>query len=135
MSRIIVSASPNAPRPDDPLVREIADVLMRIEINYEREGTGARLTVRWPDAPRRAGRDCRRPGPGRATAGRHVIGLHWVRLMHGKRRGVALGRRKETAVWIANKPQRKVLWRDHDSLYVAVGRLRLRIVKPWVRAR
>jgi len=35
-----VIASPNAPRPADPLVLEIADALRRIEANYEREGSG-----------------------------------------------------------------------------------------------
>jgi hypothetical protein len=32
--------SPNADRPADPLVRDVADILHRIEVNYEREGSG-----------------------------------------------------------------------------------------------
>jgi hypothetical protein len=32
--------SPNKPRPSDPLVREVADALARIERNYEAEGSG-----------------------------------------------------------------------------------------------
>jgi len=32
--------SPNKPRPADPLVREVADTLARIEANYAREGSG-----------------------------------------------------------------------------------------------
>jgi hypothetical protein len=32
--------SPNKPRPEDPLVREVADALNRIECNYDREGSG-----------------------------------------------------------------------------------------------
>lgn len=32
--------SPNKPRPDDPLIRYVADTLHRIEINYAREGSG-----------------------------------------------------------------------------------------------
>jgi hypothetical protein len=32
--------SPGKPRPADPLVREAADMLMRIEANYRREGSG-----------------------------------------------------------------------------------------------
>lgn len=32
--------SPNAPRPADPLTLEIADMLRRIEANYDREGSG-----------------------------------------------------------------------------------------------
>jgi hypothetical protein len=35
-----VRDSPNAPRPQDPLVREIADMLARVERNYDREGSG-----------------------------------------------------------------------------------------------
>ena len=42
MSRVTVKASPNAPRPADELTLEIADMLRRIEINYEREGSGPR---------------------------------------------------------------------------------------------
>jgi hypothetical protein len=32
--------SPSKPRPDDPLVRAVADMLTRIARNYEREGSG-----------------------------------------------------------------------------------------------
>jgi len=35
-----VVASPNKPRPDDPLAIAVADMLRRIEINYDREGAG-----------------------------------------------------------------------------------------------
>jgi hypothetical protein len=55
---------------------------------------------------------------------------HWVRLMHGRRRGVSIGRTRQTAIWWASKPQRRFLWRDHDSLYIAVEHLRLSIMKP-----
>jgi hypothetical protein len=41
------------------------------------------------------------------------------------------GRHRENGVWLATKPRRRLLWRGHDSLYVALGRLRLRIMKPW----
>jgi len=37
---VTVVPSPNAPRPADPLVRDMADMLYRIEVNYEREGSG-----------------------------------------------------------------------------------------------
>lgn len=37
---VVVRDSPNAPRPTDPLVREVAGILTRIEINYGREGSG-----------------------------------------------------------------------------------------------
>lgn len=33
-------ASPNKPRPTDPLALEVADMLQRIERNYELEGSG-----------------------------------------------------------------------------------------------
>lgn len=32
--------SPNAPRPADPLIIEVSDVLHRIAVHYEREGSG-----------------------------------------------------------------------------------------------
>lgn len=35
-----MSASPNAPRPQDPLVRAVADALAAIERNYAQEGSG-----------------------------------------------------------------------------------------------
>jgi hypothetical protein len=38
--RLMVQESPNVPRPADPLVVEVADMLYRIEVNYEREGSG-----------------------------------------------------------------------------------------------
>lgn len=34
-----VTSSPNKPRPADPLVRQVADALARIERNYQREGS------------------------------------------------------------------------------------------------
>lgn len=37
---MVVVSSPNKPRPDDPLIRYVADTLRRVEINYEREGSG-----------------------------------------------------------------------------------------------
>lgn len=36
----VVVHSPNAPRPDDPLIIAVADTLMRAERNYLREGSG-----------------------------------------------------------------------------------------------
>lgn len=36
----VVVSSPNKPRPADPLVLEVADMLRGIEANYEREGSG-----------------------------------------------------------------------------------------------
>lgn len=46
-----VMHSPNAPRPDDPLTLEVADMLRRIEQNYEREGSGpgSRFEGRLPE--------------------------------------------------------------------------------------
>ncbi len=40
------------------------------------------------------------------------------------------GRRKENGVWLSEVSRRRVMWRGHDSLFVAFGRLRLRIMKP-----
>lgn len=44
--------------------------------------------------------------------------------------GVWWGRAKENGIWLASVPRRKLMWRGHDSLYVAAGRLRLRLMKP-----
>jgi hypothetical protein len=35
-----VQESPSAPRPADPLVIAVADTLRRVEVNYDREGSG-----------------------------------------------------------------------------------------------
>jgi hypothetical protein len=43
------------------------------------------------------------------------------------------GRHKESGVWRAGAPKRKMLWRGHDSLYIAAGRIRIRLMKPWQR--
>lgn len=40
------------------------------------------------------------------------------------------GRRKENGVWIARRSQFRFLFCGHDSLYLAAGWLRLRIMKP-----
>jgi hypothetical protein len=37
---MIIRESPNAPRPGDPLVLEVSDMLARITVNYGREGSG-----------------------------------------------------------------------------------------------
>ena len=38
--RFTAVRSPNKPRPEDLLLLEVADMLRRIEINYQREGSG-----------------------------------------------------------------------------------------------
>lgn len=43
---------------------------------------------------------------------------------------VMWGRRKENSIWLATKSRRRVLLRGHDSLFIAFGRARLRIMKP-----
>jgi hypothetical protein len=40
------------------------------------------------------------------------------------------GRHKENGVWWASRSRRRLMWRRHDSLYVALGRFRLRLMKP-----
>jgi hypothetical protein len=39
------------------------------------------------------------------------------------------GERKENGIWIARTSRPRLMWRGHDSLYVALGRLRLRIMR------
>lgn len=45
--------------------------------------------------------------------------------------GVHWGRGKENGIWLAARPRRRFMFRGHDSLYVAAGRWRLRVMKPW----
>lgn len=40
------------------------------------------------------------------------------------------GKRKETGVWFAETRAFKMMFRNHDALYIAIGRLRLRIMRP-----
>lgn len=40
------------------------------------------------------------------------------------------GDRRESGVWLARRWRRRLMWRGHDSLYVAFGPLRLRLMKP-----
>jgi hypothetical protein len=46
------------------------------------------------------------------------------------RKGLKWGKCKENGIWWASKSRRKLMWRGHDALYVALGHLRLRIMKP-----
>jgi hypothetical protein len=43
------------------------------------------------------------------------------------------GKTRENGIWRMPKVMSRwrVLWRSHDSLYVAAGRWRLRLMKPW----
>ena len=41
------------------------------------------------------------------------------------------GQRKENGFWIAMTPDWRFKWCGHDALYVAIGRFRMRIMKPW----
>lgn len=44
--------------------------------------------------------------------------------------GTWWGKRRENGVWLATKPRRRFMFRNHDALYVAAWRLRLRLMKP-----
>lgn len=35
-------------------------------------------------------------------------------------------------IWLARRWRCRFMFRNHDALYVAVGRLRLRVMKWWV---
>ena len=39
------------------------------------------------------------------------------------------GKYKENGFWLASVSRRRLLWRNHDSLYVALGRFRMRLMK------
>jgi hypothetical protein len=40
------------------------------------------------------------------------------------------GKRKENGVWVASRPRWRLMFRGHDSFFVAAGRVRVRIMKP-----
>jgi len=40
------------------------------------------------------------------------------------------GKSKESGVWWARTYRWRLMWNDHDSLYVCVGKARLRLMKP-----
>ena len=39
------------------------------------------------------------------------------------------GQHKENGFWIATTSDWRWLWRGHDSLYIAAGRVRVRVMK------
>jgi hypothetical protein len=40
------------------------------------------------------------------------------------------GKRKENGVWLGRVSSWRIRLRNHDSLFVAAGRLRLRLMRP-----
>lgn len=40
------------------------------------------------------------------------------------------GKQKENGVWVAQCSRQRLLWRNHDALFIAIGRLRVRMMKP-----
>jgi hypothetical protein len=44
------------------------------------------------------------------------------------------GKSKENGIWFAPRADWKLMFRNHDALYIAAWRLRLRIMKPSGRA-
>lgn len=40
------------------------------------------------------------------------------------------GKCKENGIWRAPTRKRRLLWRGHDSLFIAFGRTRIRLMKP-----
>lgn len=47
-----------------------------------------------------------------------------------RRHSMMWGKHRENGIWFGSRSAWKLLWRGHDSLYIAAGRLRLRIMKP-----
>jgi hypothetical protein len=39
------------------------------------------------------------------------------------------GKLKESGIWIAPTSDWRLMWHGHDALYIAAGRLRLRVMK------
>lgn len=54
------------------------------------------------------------------------------RIYHGRYGGGSIqwGKAKENMIGIDPKKRKRLCFRHHDSLYVAYGRLRLRLMKP-----
>jgi hypothetical protein len=48
-----------------------------------------------------------------------------------RRWGVAWGKRKENGVWFGRCSRLRLLVRKHDALFLALGLLRIRVMKPW----
>lgn len=51
-------------------------------------------------------------------------------IIKGQVRGYCWGQLGENAVWLATRPRKRFIWRRHDSLFIALGRFRLRLMKP-----
>jgi hypothetical protein len=45
------------------------------------------------------------------------------------------GKLKESGIWFARASDWRLMWCGHDALYIAAGRLRLRVMKPFVSSR
>jgi len=58
-----------------------------------------------------------------------------IRYETGRVHGLWFGATAETGVWRSSTVRRRMLVRNHDSLFVALGRWRMRVMKPrWPRA-
>jgi len=45
-------------------------------------------------------------------------------------RGIHWGLRKENGIWFAKSASWKFMFRNHDALYIAAWKFRIRIMKP-----
>jgi len=52
-------------------------------------------------------------------------------IIKDRTRGYSWGKGTENAVWFATMSRRRFMWRRHDALFIALGRFRLRLMKPW----
>lgn len=43
---------------------------------------------------------------------------------------ITFGATKETGAWWSSRSRWRLLWSGHDSLFIAAGRLRVRMMKP-----
>lgn len=53
-----------------------------------------------------------------------------IRRENGEIQGIWFGRSAETGIWRSKTTKRRYLWNNHDSLFIAFGKWRLRIMKP-----
>lgn len=47
-----------------------------------------------------------------------------------ERKAMMWGKRRENGIWRAQVRRQRFMWRGHDSLFIALGRWRLRLMKP-----
>jgi hypothetical protein len=49
--------------------------------------------------------------------------------------GIFWGKHKECGIWFTrNGARNRLLWKNHDSLFIAFWNFRIRIMRPWMNS-